>query len=93
MHDLGPSRLARLDFTDATLRLVLDSMPMSVAIVGVNRTYEFGNKYFCDWYGLSQAEIVGMSTRLIFCSDADYEAVGRAAYPIRPWERCGWSTI
>ena len=57
-------------------------MPMSVAIVGGNRTYIFGNKYFCDWYGISQADIVGMSTRLIFQSDADYDAVGKAAYPI-----------
>ncbi len=82
MGDEGRHDPFILDLSNKTLRIVLDSMPICVAIVGANRSYIFGNKFFCDLYAVSQADIVGMSTRLIFCSDADWDAVGRAAYPI-----------
>jgi PAS domain S-box-containing protein len=71
-----------LGFKGTTLRLVLDAMPLSVAIVSGERTYLFGNMHFCEAYGISQGDIIGKSTRLIFCSDEDYEALGRVAGPV-----------
>ncbi len=82
MPDADHSPPVALDFANTTLRIVLDSIPMSVAIVGLDRTYVFGNKFFCHWYGISPAAIIGMSSRLIFCSDADWKSLGEAAYPI-----------
>ena len=82
MSDADQTRPITLDFTNTTLRIVLDSIPMSVAIVGLERTYVFGNKFFCNWYGISPKDIIGMSSRLIFCSDSDWKSLGESAYPI-----------
>jgi len=71
-----------LDAANATLRAVLDNSPISIAVVGPDRRYMFGNKFFCEAYGLTPAELVGRSPRMIFCSDEDFETQSAAAHPI-----------
>ncbi|HTH15351.1 MAG TPA: PAS domain-containing sensor histidine kinase [Magnetospirillum sp.] len=67
---------------NATLTAVLDNAPVSIALVDQNRRYVFGNKFFCETYGISPNAIVGMSSQLIFRSQADWAEVGQEAYPV-----------
>lgn len=60
----------------------MDNAPVSIALVDANRCYVFGNRFFCETYGISSEAIVGMSSRLIFLSEDDWTQVGAAAYPI-----------
>jgi len=71
-----------VDAANATLRAVLDNTPISIGVVDEDRKYVFGNKHFCDAYGISAAELVGRSPRMIFCSDEDFAALGAAAYAV-----------
>ncbi len=65
----------------AQLEAVLDNTPVGIAIIALDRTLLRINRAFAETFGLSRGEGAGLSTRLFYGSDAEFEALGRAAYP------------
>lgn len=60
--------------SEGRLRLIIDSIPALVAYVDRNEVYQFANKGYAEWFGLSKDEIVGRTISDIF-GEASYEQI------------------
>ncbi len=72
---------AALAEAHAQLEAVLDNTPVGIAIIALDRTLLRVNRTFAETFGLPQEGAAGLSTRLFYASEAEFEALGRAAYP------------
>jgi len=63
-------------------RAVLNSTPVGIAIVGLNRRIVEVNPAFEEIFRCRADEAIGHSTRLLYASDLDYEETGHRAYGV-----------
>ena len=80
MQDDHPS--ANQNILSKTFLGTFDCVPISIAVVDRDRKYTFGNKCFCEYYNVSQEELIGTSSQMLFRSEAEWASFGQAAYPI-----------
>ena len=52
--------------SESRLRLIMDSIPALIAYVDADQRYQFANRGYADWFGLSSEEIVGRSVEEVF---------------------------
>lgn len=56
--------------SEARLQMIIDSIPALIAYVDVNRNYQFANKGYAEWFGLTKESIVGRSIASVFGEEA-----------------------
>ncbi|MCB1953624.1 MAG: PAS-domain containing protein, partial [Rhodocyclaceae bacterium] len=56
--------------SEARLLMIIDSIPALIAYVDVNRNYQFANKGYAEWFGLTKESIVGRSIEAVFGEEA-----------------------
>ncbi|TVT50804.1 MAG: PAS domain S-box protein [Denitromonas halophila] len=56
--------------SEARLLMIIDSIPALIAYVDVNRKYQFANKGYAEWFGLTKENIVGRSIEAVFGEEA-----------------------
>ena len=75
---LAEDTLRRIEALESS---ILTAIPH--AVIGLkNRIITFANEGVRTVFGYSPEELIGKSTRLLYRSDADYEAIGRLFYPV-----------
>jgi PAS domain S-box-containing protein len=52
--------------SEERLKLIIDSIPALIAYVGRDEIYQFANRGYAEWFGLSKDEIVGRSIEDVF---------------------------
>ncbi len=52
--------------SESRLRLIMDSIPALIAYVDAGQRYQFANKGYADWFGLSADRMVGRSIEEVF---------------------------
>ncbi|CAA7611654.1 ATP-binding protein [Magnetospirillum sp. UT-4] len=65
----------------AKMQAILDNTPAGIIILAPDRTVREVNGTFCAMVGLGRDQLIGNTTRAIYRSDAQYDEIGRAAYP------------
>ncbi len=83
LEDVTERRRAEdeLQKTNRLLSVILDNSPAGISLVR-NRVFEWVNPRMLELYGLSQAECLGASTRIIYLDDESYNTIGAEAYAI-----------
>ena len=56
--------------SEARLQMIIDSIPALVAYVDSHRVYQFANRGYAEWFGLSKDRIVGRSIVEVFGTEA-----------------------
>ncbi|KAA3653299.1 MAG: PAS domain S-box protein [Proteobacteria bacterium] len=56
--------------SEARLQMIIDSIPALIAYVDRQRNYQFANKGYAEWFGLTKESIVGRSIRSVFGDEA-----------------------
>lgn len=56
--------------SEGRLRMIIDSIPALIAYVDRNEIYQFANKGYTEWFGLSKEEIVGKTIVQVFGTEA-----------------------
>ena len=69
LADLTASR-AKLEASEAELRLVTDALPMLIGFIDRDLTYRFANRAYQDWVGLAPAQVVGRTVEQTFGAQA-----------------------
>lgn len=84
MADITPLRTAEeaLRTSMARQQAILASTPMGIAILDCERQFEQVNERFCSLFGLAASTFLGRSSRLIYRSEAEFQEMGEAAYPV-----------
>ncbi|MCZ4304485.1 PAS-domain containing protein [Zoogloeaceae bacterium G21618-S1] len=62
--------------SEARLQMIIDSIPALIAYVDVSRNYQFANKGYAEWFGLSKESIVGRSIKSVFGEETYAEISG-----------------
>jgi len=75
---LAEDTLRRIEALESS---ILTAIPHAVIRLK-NRIITLANEGVRTVFGYSPEELIGKSTRLLYRSDADYEAIGRLSYPI-----------
>ena len=52
--------------SESRLRLIMDSIPALIAYVDADQRYQFANRGYAEWFGLSASAIVGRSIEQVF---------------------------
>jgi PAS domain S-box-containing protein len=65
--------------SEATLRSIFRAAPTGIGMVS-NRVIQQANERLCNMTGYSREELMGKSARILYCTDEDYEYVGREKY-------------
>lgn len=60
--------------SEGRLRIIIDSIPALVAYVDRNEVYQFANKGYAEWFGLSKEDVVGRTIGDIV-GEASYEQI------------------
>ncbi|AYH45596.1 PAS-domain containing protein [Azoarcus sp. DN11] len=55
-----------LRHSEEKLKTIIDSIPALIAYVGRNEVYQFANRGYAEWFGLTKEEIVGRSIASVF---------------------------
>ena len=66
--------------SEAVLRSMLDATQAGVGLL-VNRRFQQVNASLCRITGYSREELLGLTTRVLYPSDEEFERVGRVVYP------------
>lgn len=70
----------RLRENETKLARLFHFAPVSIGVVGPNRTIRFVNDGTVAMFGYGHEEMLGQSTRMLYCDDAEYERVGGLLY-------------
>ena len=62
--------------SEARLQMIIDSIPALIAYVDRQRNYQFANKGYAEWFGLTKETIVGRSIRSVFGDEAYGQIIG-----------------
>ncbi|MBT0961049.1 PAS-domain containing protein [Denitromonas iodatirespirans] len=62
--------------SEARLQMIIDSIPALIAYVDRQRNYQFANKGYAEWFGLTKENIVGRSIRSVFGDEAYAQITG-----------------
>ncbi|MBD2045631.1 PAS domain S-box protein [Coleofasciculus sp. FACHB-64] len=65
---------AALQQSEDQLRLITDALPVLIAYVDLEQCYRFSNQAYQQWFGKSQAEVIGQPIRKIL-GDSAYQAI------------------
>jgi len=65
-----------LRLSEERLKLIIDSIPALIAYVGRDEVYQFANRGYAEWFGLTKDEIVGRSIEGVFGPEL-YPLVGQ----------------
>ncbi len=60
--------------TEKQLRIITDALPSLIAYVGRNRSYEFVNRAYVEWFGIDPKEILGRTMAEVL-GDAAYDTI------------------
>lgn len=74
--------LREAEVATARLQAILQNSPVGLAIVGVDRSIRLINKALADIFGATTEGLEGRSTESLYGSKAQFEDVGRRAYPV-----------
>lgn len=69
-----------LEVVTERLQVLLDNSPVGILFISSDRIIQNINQEFSRIFGYDSHEVIGQSSRLLYNSDEDYEAVGKAAY-------------
>ena len=64
------------------LQAILHNTPIGIALIGLDRVIIDANDAFCGVYGRQGQDITGQSARMLYGDPAQYEDIGRRAYPL-----------
>lgn len=65
--------------SEATLQSIFSAAPIGIGLI-VNRNIRQVNDRLCEMLGYERGELVGQNARLLYCSQQEYERVGREKY-------------
>ncbi|TIH12332.1 response regulator [Marinifilum sp. JC120] len=68
-----------LEAREIQLKTVLSAAPIGIGVV-VDRVFHEVNDFFCEMTGYSRGEMVGVSSRLVYPSDDDFNRVTKYKY-------------
>lgn len=81
IHDVTEKKKAlnALEESEEKLRLIFRLAPSGIGII-INRIFVEVNTRFCEMTGLAREELIGLSSRIVYPSDDEWNFVGQEKY-------------